>query len=660
MLPVQKKGIRGLIIFSIILLALLIAGWITGLIFEEKIKVVAVQELNNQLATEVNINGKISFSLLSNFPLASITFNSVEIKESFSEKKNLLVCEKISLLFNLWDLLRNNYRIKQVVVEDGLLQVRRNAEGSNNYNIFKTSKDSPREKFTLSIEEALLMNLQIFYDDERVHQHYAFNTLSSTLTGNFSSDNFLLNIQSDLFCKQLKIHGIDYLPNRDVELNCRLEVNLLENFYKIDDAEITIEGNRFLLSGSLMSQRNGNDVDLKLAGDNLRIEQIAALLPEKYRLYFSHFKSKGLIQFNGSIAGRISENVNPKVDVHFGINNGLFSHDKMKESFRRVNLTGHYSNGVSGSLSSSSLELIDFSTTFRNTPVSGSLILKNFLHPYLDMKLNGTVSLEKIQPLFPSDYITGLSGTVAFQQFFFRGKVDGISRSLDLNKIEAGGSFILKDVSVTTKTTSYNQLNGAFEIDNNQIAIDRFSFKASESDLDVDGTINNFIPYLIASVNDSVKNQQKIGLNIKLTSRYLKWTDLVGVKTHSITKSQQSRDYPIPTLFYAFTGSITGNIGRFAYERFNASSLHGNILFLGNHIYFNDFGMNAEQGNVTAKGKLDITHGSRSLLDLNARLDNLNISQLFYEFNNFGQPALTDKNLNGTVTSEVALQATWD
>jgi hypothetical protein len=276
------------------------------------------------------------------------------------------------------------------------------------------------------------------------------------------------------------------------------------------------------------------------------------------------------------------------------------------------------------------------------------------------MQLNGNVSLEKIQPLFPSNYITALNGTVALQRFFFRGNVDGITRSVNLNKIEAGGSFTLQDVSVTTKTTAYNQINGSFDINNNQISINRFNFKARESDLDVDGTINNFIPYLIASMNDSVKNQQKIGLNVKLTSQHLNWSDLVGTKTTDETKSLSSKDYPIPTLFYAMTGSLTGNIEKFSYDRFNASSLHGTILFLGNYIYFNDMGMNAENGNVTANGKLDITNVNRNLLDLTAKLDGLNISQLFYEFNNFDQTALTDKNLKGTVTSEVVLQAAWD
>ncbi|MBA2407285.1 MAG: hypothetical protein H0V65_04745 [Chitinophagales bacterium] len=656
----QKKASKIFKITTVILLTLLLTGWIIGLVFEEKIKEVAVKELNNQLATEAKIKGKISFSVFSNFPYASIKFNNVEIKETLPEKRNLLVCKKISFLFNIWDLLKTNYSIKKIKFEDGVLQIRKNAEGLSNYNIFKTTGSSSKKEFSLTIEEALLSNILISYEDVHSNQNYFFNTHSSILSGNLSSDNFILNIESDLFCKNLELNGVNYLPNRSITLNGSLNIDLSRNSYRINDTKITIEDNRFLLSGTVLSELKGAGLDLKFQGNDLRIEEISALLPVQYRSYFSHFKSKGAIHFNGSIVGMISKNLNPKVDIYFGINNGLLSHDKMNESFQRVNLTGKFSNGATRSLSSSSLELINFSTVFSNTPVSGSLILKNFLHPYLDMQLNGNVSLEKIQPLFPSNYITALNGTVALQRFFFRGNVDGITRSVNLNKIEAGGSFTLQDVSVTTKTTAYNQINGSFDINNNQISINRFNFKARESDLDVDGTINNFIPYLIASMNDSVKNQQKIGLNVKLTSQHLNWSDLVGTKTTDETKSLSSKDYPIPTLFYAMTGSVTGNIEKFSYDRFNASSLHGTILFLGNYIYFNDMGMNAENGNVTANGKLDITNVNRNLLDLTAKLDGLNISQLFYEFNNFDQTALTDKNLKGTVTSEVVLQAAWD
>jgi hypothetical protein len=103
-----------------------------------------------------------------------------------------------------------------------------------------------------------------------------------------------------------------------------------------------------------------------------------------------------------------------------------------------------------------------------------------------------------------------------------------------------------------------------------------------------------------------------------------------------------------------------GHIDQFRYDKFAASAVHGNILFLGNTIYFNDFGLNAAQGTVAVNGKLDISNMKHNKLDLTAKLQKMDITQLFYEFNNFGQNSLTDKNIKGEITTELALQATWD
>ncbi|HUM47825.1 MAG TPA: AsmA-like C-terminal region-containing protein, partial [Chitinophagales bacterium] len=391
-------------------------------------------------------------------------------------------------------------------------------------------------------------------------------------------------------------------------------------------------------------------------------EELAALLPREYATYIAHFRSEGNIRFDGSIKGLVSATTKPHVNIEFGVKNATISHDQMKESFKSVNLQGIFSNGTANNRSTSYFNLSNFSTSFDGNSVRGTILLSNFVTPYLNMKLDGELTLEKITPLFPSDYIKELKGAVTFQQFYFKGAVYQLKKASKLDKIEAGGSFNLQDVTIGTDRTTYHHLNGKFDINNNQVMINQLSFNANESDLNFTGSINNFIPYFLNSPSDSSINNQKIGLNIQLSSKSLSWIDLVGVsKNTAPSKTKPAGDYySIPSLFYVVTGSVSGQIGQFSYDKFNASDVHGKILFLGNTIYFNDFGLRAEKGSVAANGKLDISNMKRNRLELTAKLEKMDITQLFYEFNNFGQSTLTDKNLKGEITSEMALQATWD
>ncbi len=170
------------------------------------------------------------------------------------------------------------------------------------------------------------------------------------------------------------------------------------------------------------------------------------------------------------------------------------------------------------------------------------------------------------------------------------------------------------------------------------------------------------IPFLFSSL-DSTKRLQKIGLNVKLTSDVFHWEDLVGNNSDNKNNPKQnsaSGDYSIPQMFYLLVGTIEGTIREFSYDRFKASSIHGKIIFILNQIYFNDLSMKAEGGTITANGKLNIESPSNSRLELVANLNQLNISQLFFEFNNFGQQMITDKILSGNLTASISLQSIWD
>jgi uncharacterized protein involved in outer membrane biogenesis len=655
---VEKRWTRALIISGIVILLLITTGLVIPLVFGDRIKELAVRELNKKLATEVTVDGDINISVFQHFPYASIAFHQVQVKESLPEKSNLLSCNQVSLLFNLWDLIGSDYTIKKIVVEDGSFNVRKNSEGKNNYDIFKSDETGSGKEFSLAIKEAAFSNMLIEYTDERSHHHYVFNSPSTLLTGSFSSNAYLLSVNSDLTCQQFIIDNIDYFPNRKMSMNGDLQVIKDKNSYSFKNGQLVVEGNVFSVSGNIVTLENGNQLDLQVSGKDMRIEEIAALLPGEYKNYLSHYKSNGDIHFNAAISGMASATSTPHIEMQFTIKDGSLLQDKMKTAFENLNLSGVFTNGSANNRSTSVIELKNFSTSFDGNKVSGTLTVRNFNAPFLDLKINGEVVLGKIAPLLPHTVITGIDGRLDFRQFYFKGNLEDIRHGSKLNKMEAGGSFTLENVAITTLQTSYDHLNGSFDVNNNQVTINQLVFKANQSDLSFDGNVNNFIPYLVAALNDSSRNNQKIGLNLRLTSSVLKWEDLVG-RQMSSTKRAADDSYSIPSLFYQVAGSVSGNIGKFSYGNFNCSAFHGNILFLGNKIYFNDFGMNAEKGQVTANGQLDITNVSRNRLDFTAKLDRLDISQLFFEFNDFGQTTLTHKNLKGTVTADVAVQSTW-
>ncbi|MBA3647761.1 MAG: hypothetical protein H0W62_04295 [Chitinophagales bacterium] len=645
---------------SITVVLLMVAAIFITIAFENSIKGIAIRELNKQLATEVKVNGDVSFSFLSHFPYASLQFNQVEITESLPEKNNLLSAQKISLLFNVWDLLGSNYKIVKIIMSDGAVNIHVTAQGQTNFDIIKKTASSKPSDFRLNINNAILSNILIDYIDDRSNQRCVLQTHESSLSGDFSSDHFLLDIQSDLLAKQLLINGEDFLPERDIKLSCRIDIDLAKNFYSFKNGTVEIAGNRFAIDGNVLSLVKGNQLDLHISGKELKIEKIASLLPLKLATYCSHFSSRGNLGFDLSIKGNNSADESPLVNCSFVMKDGSITHDNMKATFDHVNLNGVYSNGQSHNRGTSYVELNNLSALFQGNRIEGSAVVRNLENPYFDINLNGNLFLRNLAPMLESDLIKDMDGSVSFSQFYFRGAMNSLVSASNFNNIAAGGSFKLDDVKVATAKAVYTHLNGSFQINNNEISFQQFRFNARESDLQFEGTIKNVIPFLITSLNTSGRNTQKITANVALSSHHLQWEDLVGTSVTTVNDTPGRSNFSIPPVFYFLQGNITGNVEHFNYLKFSGSNLHGNVVLPGEIIFFNDVGMNTQNGTLLTNGKLDISDKSHNLLDLTAKVNQIDITQLFYEFDNFGQGILTSKNLKGFVTSTIVLHAAWN
>ena len=641
------------ILVSLVFLSLVFITLFLG----DKIKEMAVAQMNKQLATEIKVNGEINFSFFSHFPSASIDFNRVVIKEALPEKNDLLNCEKISLLFNVWNLLRSRYVIEKVTAENGIINIRVDSLGNANYNIFRKN-DNATSEFSLKINKAYLQDFSIRYNDEKNLQHYSFKTGNSEWEGDFSSSKFSLSINADAFADYFKVGNIDFLPRRNLKIAGTIDCNVDKHSYDFRNAEINVNGNEFRVNGTVTSLAEGNNLQLKITSDRLRLEQLISLLPPEYTNTLSQFTSTGGFNFSCDINGLQSATTSPVVNADFHLAGATISHIKVKKAFEHVHVDGTFTNGEHYSLNSCELSISKFSGSVDGNQISGTLRFRDFNHPYIEVLLDGSMQLAKIYPFLRDSSIKSLDGLVDFHQCFFKGALTQITSSLKMNKINAGGKFELHDVKLVTPQASYDKLNGTFEIKNNDIIFTDCSFLAKTSDLRFDGTVSNLLPFILSAFDHSSKLKQKIGLIVELTSHHLKWEDLVGLSNSS--SSSSADDYSIPAIFYWLSGAATGTIDQFSYAKFNAANLHGKILFLPDKIYFNDMGLLAEQGNISCSGSLDISNTQHSKLQITSQLDHLDITQLFSEFNNFDQATLTDKNLKGILTASIALQSTWD
>ena len=129
----------GIVLLSLVLL---ISGGLY--VFKDDIIKAVVSEVNKYLKTPVNVS-KIDLTFWSSFPNLSVDFNHVFIADSFegaTKSDTLIYTDRIRLKFNPMDIWREDYKVHEVEVSPGALNLKIREDGSVNYDIFQPSEDT--------------------------------------------------------------------------------------------------------------------------------------------------------------------------------------------------------------------------------------------------------------------------------------------------------------------------------------------------------------------------------------------------------------------------------------------------------------------------------------------------------------------------------------
>src|ERR1051326_5814519 len=213
---------------TVFILTILLSAGCILYFFSDKIKQYAIAQLNTYLNTPVFVDSKnIDFTVLQNFPNASVDFKDVKAME-VTDKKNkdvLLHAGKISFQFNIMDIFHENYNIKKVEVSDVDLKLKADKSGKDNFHFLKGSSDTSSAKFEFALQELEFNNVHLSYLDRKNNSDIVFTVKNAGLSGKFSSDKYSLSTEGKIFVDHYKSDSVDYLPQKNVALDLVLDVD---------------------------------------------------------------------------------------------------------------------------------------------------------------------------------------------------------------------------------------------------------------------------------------------------------------------------------------------------------------------------------------------------------------------------------------------------
>ena len=623
--------------------------------FRDEIVDYVVAGLNKNLNTQVN-SEKISFSLLRQFPDASVELKNVTAYSSknfnerhFSSKKadTLFFMERLSLQFDLYDLLKQRYRLKSLHMDNGFINLLTDRDGESNTLIWKKGKTkSDSSDFNLQLKNVKFTNVHLLNQSLTNHTVVNSHLKQVVLRGDLSAKKYILDINADAKLYELSVENTNYLRDKNVQASLLLQVN--DNAYRVRKGSLSILGQQLALSGSYLSGEP-DKIDLIVKGNELDLKRFLNILPEQWQKTFKGYRSAGDFEFTAAITGSTGQYHHPHVIAKCALKNGRITGNNAPHSIENLQLEAFFTNGRANKPSSSVLQVKKLEAVIGNSDIKGNITIRNLQNPDISIVLQSTLQLKELSDFMNTDSIGVLSGIVKTDlKSKIRLKKFSDIKSEDIVSLNSEGTLHLSEVGYADQSGKIRieGVDGDVELEGSQMKLKSLQGTLNGNRLEFSGTIFDPIRYVL-------KRNPVFRAEGKLISPKFDVNTIVSA-------SEDKKDNAIFTLPENFKLKIVFDVAQFRWENMKADHCKGLAYIQPGSIAFSDTKFGFAEGETAGDFMIRKMDKEQFLMSSTFEILNININTLFKTFNNFGQQTIQDKHLKGMLTGKVNFRATMD
>jgi hypothetical protein len=652
-MQLARQFIRLALISGGIFLAfvIIVSGLLTFHHRDSVIKLFA-DNLQSRLQAETSI-GDIRFRVFRTFPMASLSLSDVVILEASPDTQSdtLLQAASVKLQFSITDLIRKKYTIRQVVIENGVLQPGISHNGTPNYLFGQPNNDKAGEAIHFDIRRLLLNDIRLRYADQKAGHLLDCDISNIRLTGRFAGRQNSIKARGNLHLNSLHIKNTPITGNKSIFINTNVKTGDMQG-WQISPSQIKVDGHQFTLAGEGTTRNGQQWTDLIISGKQLPIAQLMPELPPSAGQALAPYHPDGIVSFDGQLSGFLQDGQVPDISVSFSIHEGTVRLPQNNVGLHRISAQGSFTNGHSHNAASSKLNINTLSaqTATGRSSLNGHGSISNFMHPQISLRLKAESAADEFLDWLNIEHITEAEGRAGFDITFAGSMSNGKNfTGKDLLEAELAGTTTIKDVSFILKDNhllAYREFNGKMAFDDNRMVIEELSGKAGSSDFHFGGNIRNLLPYLFIPEEVMVMEAIMHANHIRL-DELLRQSKTESDTTYKLRFSNRLRL------------EMDASVKELHFGRFEAQKIHGNARLMNQILTADHLSFNTMDGSVVMTGRINGSLPEQIKLLTNAHLDKVDINRLFYQMGNFGQSGFTDQNLEGSVTADIMFSAMW-
>jgi AsmA protein len=314
----------GSIIFLMFLLPILFPGKIA-----EEVKAFANKKLNGELDFK-----EANLSFFNHFPSLTLSLTDFSLKGSVPYQKETLVsANEVSFGIDISSLIFDkSVIIDKIFVSNALINVKVNAKGEANYNVYISEEETIKKDTTgntsLRLDKIAIEDSHLVYNDKSTKILIDANGFNYIGNGDLDQAIFDIYTEAEIENFDFAYDGQQYLKNKKVKADLITKINtnslafvFQQNNLKINKLPVEFNGKFDFLS-------NGYDMDFNIKSEDSKLNDFFTALPPAYVTWLDKTKVKGSTDLSFTLKGKYIASKNQKPDVAFNmrIRDGLIEY----------------------------------------------------------------------------------------------------------------------------------------------------------------------------------------------------------------------------------------------------------------------------------------------------------------------------------------------
>ena len=644
-----KKLFKWLFYFGAIIVVLIVGILATAYWNRDKLLTKLYAELNKGINGQFHID-KLDFTFFHDFPNFSVTLHNVYLRASHYEKyhRDIFSAEKIFVDLGIYPLLKKEVKVNSLSVDNAHIFVYKARNGDTNTDVFEKSRDSldiknetKETSLILNLQKISFHNVSVVFADSVKNKFINFQFLDTRQSFVVTDSGFSTSIKGEMHFDSLFLNpkSGSYLKDKRTLVNLNVEINRLTHQLLIRPSSLSYEKNEIGLKGNFELKKGGT-FTLVFDAKQINHEEVKTLLNSKLTRTLSKYKLSDPVSVRVNVRGQQIPGYIPAVDIEFETAQKTFHY--ITVDFSSLALKGTFTNHVDDSKvrdnKNSKVTILSFNATMEKIPVAGKVTFTQLQDPVIDLSFTSKGSFNDIShhidnnrfAIDKGNYVTAVK---------YRGK---LSEYMDSTRTsyqgKLNGSIVASNVSLHYKSKKIHldkiELKSAF---NEKIfTIQELNLTVNGSPVSITGNIQNFIPFFISPENKGNVNLSVHSPNFDLTSL----TSRRAAQNKSKERTKQNRKKMsdlLDKVYNKLEFDIALTMDQFKFRKFRASNFKGRLRLDNNLLQANPISMQVAEGTMKLNFSLQQVFDPISPMEVEAKINDANIHELFLLFNNFNQ-----------------------